>query len=814
MRIFRFSPLFPIPTIGIVGCALLLGGCGDSSNEETSSGGEPDPNSVAAAIAPYHDIPGASYIGAESCKTCHPNEFDDWLESDHHKAMLPANDETVLGDFADVTFEHFGRTWRFFRKGEEFWVDAEDADGERKDFKIDYAFGHYPLQQYLIPFPGGRYQALQVCWDSRPEEEGGQRWYHLYPEEEIPPDDILHWSRLHFNWNFMCADCHSTNLKKNFDPETDSYSTTWSSINVSCEACHGPASEHLKWATAEQAREAGGEVPAELGDLSAYLKNKGLVVTLKEPEEAGWAVNPDTQQPYRTAPLNSTVQVETCARCHSHRQLVEPHFTAGESFLDGFVPSALTDQLYHHDGQVDEEVYVYGSFVQSKMFHAGVRCTDCHDAHTSKLILPGNALCNRCHLPQNYDTPEHHHHPVGSTGASCVECHMPHKNYMVVDARRDHSIRIPRPDLTKKLGSPNACNQCHSDQTVDWAVDAFHEWWGKGPRNAHYGEILASARQGLPGSIERLTDLANDADRPGLVRATALNDLATLPIHREQIEATKARLDDPDPRVRIEAVALRERMPAEQRVSEITALLRDPVRSVRTEAARVLAPAAGMLSAENRTAFDAAADEFVTKQSAILDRAAGHLRLALFYNDLGRVSDAEKAYRAATKIEPYAVPPWVNLGELLYGQSRFDEAEAAFRSAVENADLDENRGLAHDALARFLIRQKRYDEGVEELKNAARLLPENAQVQYFLGVALNSTGRFEDALGFLKKAHEIDPNNSEYLVGLATICRDAGRFDEALVAAQKFAALNLGDPQAQALLEQIRQLAAEAESSR
>ena len=794
----------PVFSLFLFIAPILLTGCGEKSSESGVANGQGSKAPAAESINPWHDIPNATFVGAESCKACHAAEFSDWLQSDHHKAMLPATPENVLGDFNDVTFTHFEHTWRFFRKGDEFWVNAEDADGTRKDFKIDYTFGFEPLQQYLIPFPGGRYQALQVCWDTRPVEDGGQRWYHLYQDEAIPPGDILHWTGIHFNWNYMCADCHSTDLHKNYDPDARDYHTTWSEMNVSCEACHGPASEHLKWAAAEQVKAAGGTPEVDLSDLTAYLKNKGLVVTLKEPVEAGWAVNPETQQPYRTAPLNSTVQVQTCARCHSHRQLMAPAHEAGKPFLDTHVPSVLTDQLYHHDGQVDEEDYVYGSFVQSKMYHAGVRCTDCHHPHTMKPLAAGNALCVRCHVPQNYDTIEHHHHPVGSTGASCVECHMPHKTYMVVDDRRDHSIRIPRPDLSKKLNAPNACNQCHEDKDIDWATDAFHEWWGKEPRNAHYGEILAAARRSEPGALERLVLLAGDHDRPAIVRATALNDLSQQPIHQGHLQALARQLTDADPLVRTEAVSLMERLTPAERLSRLAPLLTDPVAAVRAETARVLAAAATLMTPEQRQQFDKAAAEFEQKQRAILDRAAGYLRLALFYQDLGRLTDAEAAYRQAAEIEPDHVPIWVNLGELLFQQGRQAEAETAFRGAVSNASMEENRGVAHDALARFLIRLKRYDEGVAELQEAARLLPENAQVQYFLGVALNSLGRYDDAIGYLRKAHELEPNQTEYLVGIATISRDAGNFDEAYEAAEKLVSLNPGDQQTMALLQQIR----------
>lgn len=753
------------------------------------------------SYSPYHEIPEAEYVGLKNCTSCHEQEYEDWKKSDHHLAMNPATEEFVLGDFNDTVFDHFGQKFRFFRKGGEFWVNAQDEDGEYRDMKIEYTFGHEPLQQYLIPFDGGKYQALQVCWDSRPEEEGGQRWYHLYPDEAVPHDDLLHWTRRHFNWNYMCADCHSTNLKKNFDPDTLTYNTTWTDMNVTCEACHGPGSEHVKWAEAEEKKASGTGGETALSAAKDYVKSKGLVVTLKEPEEAGWVIDPETNLPKRTVPLQSNVQVETCARCHSHRQLMEPSYTAGQGFHDTHHPSIISDRLYHHDGQIDEEVYVYGSYVQSAMFHAGVRCSDCHNPHSMKLKLPGNALCLQCHQGE-LNTPAHHFHPMDSTGASCVECHMPETPYMGHDFRRDHSIRIPRPDLAKEIGSPDACTQCHEDQTQDWAAEHFKNWWGAGPRNAHYGEILAAARQGQPGSMDRLIALANDPDRPWVARAAAVETLGMQAPTQQTMSAIERSLKDPDPGVRAEGLRTLLNFPETQRAAAIP-LLSDPVKSVRAAAARTAAVAFNRLDEAGKAAFEQARNDLFDRQSAIFDRASGHMDLALFHTDLGELDKAEAAYRKATQVEPEFVPARVNLAELLFSQNRPKEAEQVFRDAVEAAMLPENEGLARDALARFLIRMKRYDEGVEELRLATELMPRHAESQYFYGVALNSLGRFEEALPYLEKAIELDSYNLEYLTGIAAILRDAGRNAEALRYATEALQLQPENPQLQNLVRSL-----------
>lgn len=786
-------PLAAVVTawLGVAVCLNFVG-----CKEDEPAAVVPAGATLADDYSPYHAIPEAKTIGAESCRECHEEAFGDWQQSDHHRAMEVATPETVEGDFNDVVFEHFDHTWKFFTTEDEagatkYWVNAEGEDGARVDFPIDYTFGFEPLQQYLIPFPGGRYQALQVCWDSRPAEEGGQRWYHLYPDEAIPPDDTLHWTKKHFNWNYMCADCHSTGLKKNYLPEEDAYDTHWVDMNVSCEACHGPGSAHVEW--------------AKTGD-EKWADSRGLTVVLKEPGEEGWpwTIDPETNQPKRTTPLKSQVQVETCAPCHSHRTLMEPSYEPGTSFHDSHQPSVLTDALYHHDGQIDEEVYVYGSFVQSKMHHAGVRCTDCHNPHTMKLVAQGNALCVRCHQPAEYNTPAHHFHPIESTGAQCVECHMPEKNFMVVDARRDHSLRIPRPDLSVELDAPNACNTCHQDQTVEWAAEAFGNWWGKGPRNAHYGEILAAARQkGDAASLKRLTDLATDFERPGIVRASAVNELASRAPTQESFGKIVSALSDPDPAVRAQAVEGLEVVPPQQRLSYGAVALSDDSRAVRTVAARVLAPTRSAMTEAQRAEFDRAAEEFVMRQNAISDRAAGPMGLGLFYTDHGEPAKAEAAYRAAFKTEPDHVPSRVNLSETYFQAGNFDQAEGLLREAVENASA-EQKGIAHESLARFFVRRKRYDEGLAELQLAVDAMPNHAATRYFYGVALNSMQRTEEGLKQLEKAHQLDPGNPEYLIGLTTINRDAGNLEKARQWAQVLALLAPENPQYQQLLQSLQ----------
>jgi hypothetical protein len=358
-----------------------------------------------------------------------------------------ANARTVLGDFDDARSEHRGVATTFRRDGERFLVRTEGPQGQLEEYEITHTFGVEPLQQYLVPFPGGRMQALGIAWDTRPIEDGGQRWFHLYPHEEIGPDDPLHWTGVQLRWNYMCAECHSTHLQRGYDVAHDTYQTTWSEIDVSCEACHGPGSAPVAWVEA-----------AARGDPR-------LDVRLGDRDRGRWILDPNTGIAQRSVKRARPTQVEACARCHSRRTTITSDYPYGRPLLDTHIPALLEEGLYHADGQILDEVYVWGSFVQSRMYAAGVTCSDCHDPHSlDTRNRGGNATCASCHSPARFDTPEHHHHERASTGASCVACHMPARTYMGVDARRDHSMRIPRPDPSVALGTPNVCNGCHPDR--------------------------------------------------------------------------------------------------------------------------------------------------------------------------------------------------------------------------------------------------------------------------------------------------------------------------------------------------------------
>ena len=697
----------------------------------------------------------------------------------------------MLGDFADAKFTSHGVTSTFFRRDGGWFVRTDGPDGQLHDYRIAYTFGWYPLQQYLVEFPRGHFQSLGLAWDSRPQAQGGQRWFHLYPDEErLRHGHPLHWTSRDQTWNYQCAECHSTALEKNYDLETDTYATTWAEIDVACESCHGPAANHVR--QAEQ---------VAAGDLSAWQADKGLVVDLTDRDGGFWSVNPETGVAGRSVPRSNHTQIELCARCHARRGQIHEQYEYGKPLGNTHQLALLEENLYHPDGQILDEVYVYGSFIQSKMFRAGVTCSDCHDVHSLKLKLDGDLVCAQCHTLDRYAATDHHHHQPGTPGASCIGCHMPQRTYMVNDERADHSMRIPSPDLSLKIGTPNACNQCHRDRPAQWAADAVRQWYGDSPRaDPHFGEALHAGRTAAPDAGTRLLGLAVDSKQPGIARATALEMLReyTSPAY---LMALPKLLTDEDPLVRQAAVRYLEVSDLRTRFQLGTPLLTDPVRAVRLEAARVLAPLMRMdLPAAERGRLQSALNDYRAAQRVIAERPESHLNMGLVEMAQGNATLARKDYLTALRLDAGFVPAYANLADLYRTLGADVEGEKILRKGLkadpESADLHHALGLLH-------IRAQRLEEALNELQRAAQWAPENPRYGYVHALALKETGDVPGALEILADAYARHPGNRDILLALATINRDAGNAAVALDYAQAMRRRHPDDPNAAALVREL-----------
>ena len=713
----------------------------------------------------------ATFVGRQSCVSCHQAQDKLWQGSDHDLAMAPATAETVLGDFSNVTLEHYGTASRMYQADGRYWVETEGPDGQTQSYPIKYVFGVRPLQQYLVefdrnenqsPHEEARLQVLRVSWDTE-----AKQWFHLDPpdvRERLAPDDPLHWTNSGQNWNHMCASCHSTNVHKGFDVTTNSYHTTFSEIDVSCEACHGPGSLHVQ---------------------------------LAESKSLFW----DRKRGYALRSLggdNSNAEIHACAACHSRRAQLTQDDSTYHNYYDAYENELLGPETYYADGQIRDEVYVYGSFIQSKMYHKGIRCSDCHDPHSERLKAEGNQVCTSCHqhTAAKYDSPAHHQHVVGSTGSQCVECHMPASPFMQIDWRRDHSLRIPRPDLSVKWQTPNACTGCHlkdnhlastretlPDRYVDWLAAArdgdqeianelarldtwasewVEKWYGKKDRPDHAAPFVAAWSHDA-GAAPQLSSVVNDRDLSAMLRASALSQLSsTSPALAAQIGQTL--LTHPHPLLRTAAVRAAASLPGDERVRELKGKLDDAIRLVRITAANTLADAPrDRLKVADQRALMAALDEFRAAQILNADQAGAHMTLGMLAERQGHYQEAVAHYLDGIHVQPGVTGPRSNLAELLQQQGDTQRATMLRR--------EELTLMARDA----------------------RLAPNHPVLQYRYGLALYLDEQYEPAVAALQRACELDPRESEFLLALTLLLERLQRYDEAWEACQRLLKLRPDD---------------------
>jgi len=713
-----------------------------------------------------HETPPAHYVGTNTCGSCHSPQLTEWRSSQHQAAMADASDRSVKGDFSDAHFTYAGTTSRFFKQDGKYFVRTDGPDGRLGDFEIKYTFGVEPLQQYLIELTDGRVQALSIAWDTRPKAQGGQRWFHLYPRDQIRSDDELHWTRPAQNWNNMCADCHSTGLRKNYDAASNRFHTTWAEISVGCEACHGPGSGHVAWASRR----------------SRSDSTSGLVARLTERRGVTWNVSTTSGNAARSSPRATDREIETCARCHSRRSQIAEGYDAGKSLYDFYRPALLNRPAYYADGQQRDEVYTWGSFLQSRMYAHGVTCSDCHNPHTGKVRASGNTLCASCHLPTKYDASTHHHHVPSSAGAACVSCHMPASTYMVVDPRHDHSLRVPRPDLSVTLGTPNACTNCHTNRDARWAATYTKAWYGSEPHGyQRFAKSFATADAGAIDAQSQLTALAGNDSQPAIVRATALSELsgASTP---EAFAVIATSVRDPSPLVRLAALQSLEHVAPPQRVQLVGPLLADSTRTVRIAAARLLAGIPpSLMSLAQYSAFQRASAEFVDAQRQNADRAESRANLGTFLAELGDVASGETELKSAILLDARFVPAYVNLADLYRGVGRDADGERLLREGLTRTP---GSAVLHYALGLVLTRLNRSDSALHEFDRAASLDPQNARFAYVHAVALHSAGKVDAAIAKLQSVLPLHPADGDVLNALVNFARARG--DTAL--AERYAA--------------------------
>ncbi|TYA60055.1 tetratricopeptide repeat protein [Formosa maritima] len=678
------------------------------------------------------------YVGDAQCISCHKDAVDSWKGSDHDLAMQIVNESTVLGDFNDVSITLDGVSYFFSRKNEDYIVQVKEIDGSDIEYKISYTFGVTPLQQYIADFDNGKKQVLRVSWDVN-----NKRWYHQYPGDKISPHDWMHWSKSSQNWNTMCAECHSTNLKKNYLVEEDAFNTTYSFINVNCESCHGPAEQHVNWAS----------------NLQDTLYNKKHILSGK----------------------SQFNQMNMCASCHSRRVKLTQNMIPGKHFEDQYLLQNLSDDFYHGDGQIKEEDYVFGSFVQSKMYHNDVTCTDCHDAHTLKLKEVGNNLCMQCHEPK-YDTPSHYFHSIDSEGSQCINCHMTGVTYMGVDYRRDHSFRIPRPDQSVEYGTPNACNTCHQDKSNKWAANKVEEWYGT-KRQDHFSDaLLLSNRDNISEKERESLDLfINDLNYPAIARATVIDNLQIT--KSQDFEAIIKGLEDPSPLVRFNCLQKLQSLSLQDRIAIAVKHTNDTTKLVRIGVAQLLIGIdINTLTNVDVAGLNKSRNELEEMLNSNADFSLGRMQLGDYYLQNNDVKNAIKHYKVALKMDSLLIPVYANLATTYSLSGQTNEA-----LNILNLSISKTPELARTYYLRALLyfETKQNELAVKDLLQAINLDPSDTRSMYNLATFYYQNGNYVEGEKTIKKALKLEKDNQDYKYLLALIYQLQGRVNESQIIMQE-----------------------------
>ncbi|MBI4578992.1 MAG: tetratricopeptide repeat protein, partial [Planctomycetes bacterium] len=660
MRLKWFGWLwFVVLLVGVVGCQ--------------SGTGQPASGTAKPAAG---DL--SAYAGSASCADCHKQAYDEWRTSNHANAqrdLSPAIDDEV---FTPKRTIHHGSQISFAEKdGDKYILTTAGPNGQPQPFTPSAALGVFPLWQYIIPGPNGRFQLTELAWDPARKE-----WFNVYGEEDRQAGEWGHWTGRGMNWNSMCAPCHTTAFQKNYDALADRYTSRYVEQGVGCESCHGPMRKHVEFQ--------------------------------KSHPEGGYFGDPTIRK------LSADNYMAVCGACHSRHGDMTGKFQPGEQFLDHFDP-VLPDlsNIFHPDGQVLDEDFEYNVFMLSYMHDSGVRCNNCHSPHTSKIRRPASELCLECHQASMggripIDQAAHGFHPLDKAGSQCTDCHYPRTVYMQRHWRHDHGMTIPDPQLTKEFGIPNACNRCHQDQTVDWAIEWTEKWYG--PRmdrpTRQRARVLARLKRNDAAAVPEALELLK-TEHNGAWRAVYLKMLAPLVVEspdadlRQTVrQAMLDRLGDSSPLV--QAAAIDALDPLGDAVADnLKPALQAPYRLVRAKAAWALRRQIDLQSP--------AGQELSALLTYNLDQPTGAFRWANFLTETGRPDQALAWYAKAVA---------------------WDGGSAPFRHSYAVA----------------LSQLHRLDEALEQLAAAARVAPNDALYPYSMGLILAEMNRLPEARDALKKA--------------------------------------------------------------
>lgn len=676
------------------------------------------------------------FMGSESCRECHENFYQLWEPSYHGQAMMPINAQFVqkhqLPNSNPINVEGHQFTVEF--KDSTMTMYERDGDKLIKEYEVLWAMGGHNVYCFLTPFEKGKLQNIPLAYDANRKQ-----WFN-YPEAGIrhfndgsPEDEALPWKDDMFAFNTGCYSCHISQLSTNFDLETETYHTTWREAGINCETCHGPAGEHIR-----------------------IFKN------LKEGEEA------EELGLISTSVFTQEQNNDACAPCHAKMTPITPSYMPGDKYFDNYNITTLEDRDFYVDGRDLGENYTMTGWMMNPCIEGGeLHCVTCHTSSGRDRNKENpDQGCLQCHNNRNEDLETHTGHPK-ELGLTCLSCHMPKREFVGHFLRSDHSFRPPMPEATIKFGSPNACNDCHTDKTPQWANEIV-----KKRANGNYQEetlkwaqLIKEARDMDWENVEKMYAYINNPETNEVVANSFVRLLGNFSGESKTPVLLEA-LNNKSELVRSSAAYGLAGIDTEEVKTALIKACQDEIRLVRIQAANALiAFAPERFSPEEQAVLDKAEAEYVTSMTSRLDNWSNHYNLGIYHQNKGDAQSALNSYETAARLYPHSIMPLINSSVLYSYIGNNAKAEENLKKVIE---LDPKNEAANLNLGLLLAEQGRLAEAEKALKTAVEANPEgNPVAAKNLSVIVAQNGDLPGAVKYAALAYKARPDAPDYGYTLA-----------------------------------------------
>ncbi len=693
-------------------------------------------------------------MGSSDCLACHERFYELWSTSHHGKAM-----QAFSAAFArtlepmDSEIDIGGAKFIIEFTGAGAVMHHTEPDDLEKTYPVLHALGGKNVFFFLVPLEKGKLQVAPIAYNVHTKT-----WYNSTGSmvrhfNSGLVDEALEWTDRQLTFNTACHDCHISQLRKNYNPEDDSYTTTWTEPGINCEVCHGPGEAHVKAAEEAAAKR------EELKDLKLIRFHEDLTSKQRD---------------------------ATCAPCHAKMSPLTRDFTPGELFFDHYDLISYEDPDFYPDGRDLGENYTQTGWEANPCAMSGqLECIHCHTSSGRFRFKDNpNQSCLPCHEKRVDNILSHSHHSA-EANVACIHCHMP-KTAQAHMHRSDHTFRPPSPAASLEFGSPNACNLCHHNpeaitgdflghktEDVEWADKHVREWHGEdtGADILELGHIVQACRDG---AWDRLPDILAYLDNPKCdpaAKVAILRLLNNCP-DPEKWAAIRKHLESNSEWVRSAAAASLQYDNSLESTKALLLAAQDQFRTVRIRAAAALLGRnlAGYSDKEQKAYEDAHAEYW---NSLVIwpDRWSTHYNQGIYHDRKGEPEMALAAYNKSMELRDDVIQPLINASMV---HARSGNSTNAYELLLRALKIEPASPMVNFNLALLEAEFNNLDAAEQYLRGALKTDPHMAQAAYNLGVLLCRKNDSEGYQWMEAAAREV-PENWNYTSSYIFFLQQAGR---------------------------------------